>query len=143
MAGYTVHTGHGTTVGFGTTTFTSEILSITFPDVSRESINVSHMGTSATTSGGFGSEEFIMAALVDGGSMDLELHHDPDKVPPVDLAIEEITVTWPKATGDSTAATWVFQGGATGYSPSAPHDDKMTGSLSVKISGKVVITAAA
>lgn len=143
MPGYTVSAGHGTTVVFGTSAFTSDILSVGFPDISRESLPTSHMGTAATTSGGVGSMTSIPAALVEPGSMELELHFDPDQVPPIDLAQETITVTWPKAAADSTAANWAFTGHCTNYSPAAPFDDKMTGSLTVKVSGKITFTAAA
>ena len=143
MAGSTVDIGHGCTVAFATTAFTASIESITVSGVTRSAIDTSHMGTTATTSGGFGSRTFIPEALSDAGEMGLTIQFNPQTVVPIDLAAEQVTLTWPLVVGDSTPATWVFSGFMTGYSNEASFEDKMMADVTVKISGKVTETAAA
>jgi len=117
----------GITIVFGTSGFSAELLDITAPTGTREPINTSHQGTS-------GQHTFTPADLMDWGSLEISFHFAPSTDPPIDGAAETVTITWPDAT------TWAFSGFMTDYSASAPLNDKMTGSATVKVSGDVTIT---
>ena len=142
MAGTSVDVSTGITIVFGTSGFTSEILDVAQPGVSRKSIDVSHMGTAAPSAGSYGNMPFIPGRLSDAGELTLDVHYNPDVVPPIDLVAETITVTFPLVPGDSTPAKIVFTGFFTAFDPSFPLDDKMVASATIKISGSVARTAA-
>lgn len=119
--------GTGITISFATGFF-AEILDVTPPGVSRESIQTSHMGTTI-------AHDFIPSKLVDWGELSVELQFDPGDDPPINTDPEEIIITFP----NSAATTWTFQGFMTGYEPSAPLEDKMTASATIKVTGDVTV----
>lgn len=127
--------GTGITVVFATSAFTAEIVDVGGPGRSRESVNISHQGTT-------GAHVFIPATLVDNGEFTLDLHFDPDDEPPINGPNETITITWPKVSGDATAATWAFSGHVTGHEPTGTLEDKMTASVTIKVSGDITKVAA-
>lgn len=135
--------GTGTTIVFGTSGFSAEIVGVQLGGVSREAIDTSHMGTTPTPAGKMGSRTFMPGDLSDGGELQLEVHHDPDLVPPIGGAVETVTVTFPLPAGQATPASYAFSGFVTGYSAAVPLEDKMTGTLSVKVSGPITPTASA
>ena len=120
----------GITIVFGTSAFTAEITDVAGPTASRDSVEVTHQGTLL-------GRDFVPTDLPDYGEISWDIHFNPDDDPPVNLAVEVITVTWP------SGATWVFDGFVTSYEHGAPLLDKMTGSITVKISGVIVVTPAA
>ena len=120
--------GTGTTISFASG-FLAEILDITLPGMSRESIQTSHMGTS-------GDHTFTPAKLVDNGEMVVELGFDADEDPPIDDDPETVTITFP----DSGSSTWVFTGFLTGYEGSDPLEDRVTATATVKVTGGIVIS---
>lgn len=130
MASPLVDIGTGITIVFGTTGFTAQIVDVSGPGLSRESIDVTHQET-------VDARAFTPADLFDGGELSFDIHFNPDTDPPVDEVAETITITWP------AGATWAFNGFMTGYEPAAPLDDKMTGSVTVKVNGDITITPAA
>lgn len=136
MPSAAVQTSIGTTIAFADSSFSAEILDIGLPEISREALNVSHVGTSAPAAGSFGSKEFIPHDFVDAGTLTMELHFNPDTDPPIHADAEQITITW------KDGATWVFTGFFTNFSVSAPLRDKMTASATVKISGAIAHTDA-
>jgi hypothetical protein len=124
----------GTTVSFGTSSFSMNIDTVQPYDLQREAVNMSHMGTQDF-------HVFTPAMLVDAGELTIDGHFDPDIDPPIDAAAEEITVQFPPQGADTTGATAVFNGFMTGYRPSAPMEDKATCTATIKITGGVTITA--
>lgn len=116
--------GFGTTITFSTGYF-AEIISVDGPDLSRESIDTTHM---ATTSG---LMTFIPSDLIDNGTLSVEMAYLPGTAPPISSAAETVTVTYPDS---STAA---FSGFLTSFSPSIPIDDRMTASAEIKVSGAI------
>ena len=120
-------TGHGTKINFGTSLFTAEILDVTPPSGSRESINVSHMLTSS-------AHRFIPADLVDWGEFKFQCGFVPSTAPILSSAPEIITITFPDAT------KWSFSGFCTGYSPSVPMNDKMVCDITVKVDGNITVS---
>jgi len=123
------HIGTGTTITFATGFF-AEILDISPPGASRVSINMSHMTTT-------NAHAFDPGDLVDWGEMGVDLAFDPSEEPPIEDAKETVTITFP----NSAASTWAFTGFMTGFEPSVPLEDRMTASATVKVDGKVTVTA--
>lgn len=119
--------GTGTTIAFGTSSFDAELLSLNGNDISREDIDVTHMGSTAY-------REFMPSDLVDGGSIDMEIMFDPDEQPPINAAAETITITFP--TSLASGATFVFTGYVNSWSWGDPLEDKMTAQLTIKVDGK-------
>lgn len=146
MAGTTVDVGSGTTVAFTTGGFSAELIDVQWSGITRGSIETTHMGTTATAAAGatFGSRTFMPTDFTDPGELTLEYHFDPDITPPIEDATgDTVTVTWPKAAGDSSAAKWVGTGFVTGYTVNDPMEDKQTATLVFKLSALVTKTAAA
>ena len=53
---------------------------------------------------------------------------------------ENVTVTFP--TGSAmTAATWVFSGYINSWSAQLPLDEKITGTITIKVAGDITVTA--
>jgi hypothetical protein len=119
--------GTGSTVVFGTSGFTADILGVNLPDITRESINTSHMGTT-------GSHTFTLADLVDNGTLDLEIAWVAGLVPPIltNAAMETVTVSFA-----GSASTWSFSCGQTQLGIAIPFEDKMTANCTFKISGNI------
>lgn len=125
----------------GTLAQLAEVLSITPPQPSRETIAAS---TLATT----GGMEFIAAGLYDAGEISAQLHYiagdttDDALVAARDagsLQVFRITVKGASATEDLT-----FEGYITTYGPDGLEiDGKQTASLTVKISGDLTQAASA
>ena len=120
----------GITIVFGTSGCSAEILDVNPPSLSRESVEVTHQGTT-------GGKDFIPADLYDAGECSFDVHFNPDTAPPIDEAAETITITFP------SGATWAFSGFLTGYEPKAPLEDKMTATVTIKVTGEITITPAA
>ena len=117
----------GITITFSTG-FLAEILDVSPPGSSRESIQTSHMGTT-------NAHTFTPADLVDWGELTVEMAFAPGTTPPITSVAEEIVITFP----DSGASTWTFSGFMTGFEPSAPLEDRMTASATIKVSGAVAV----
>lgn len=111
---------------FGTSGFTGEILDVTPPNTSRESIETTHQLTT-------GNQTFMPADNPDPGELSFDMHHDPTANPPINAPAETITLTY---TGDGT--TEAFTGFMTGYDPTAPVGGKMTAGVKIKVSGNIV-----
>lgn len=123
-----MYVGTGTTIGFDSG-FLAEILDVTPPGMSRESIPTSHMATPDN------AHTFTPSKLVDYGEMACDIGFDPSEEPPIDEDPETITITFP----DSASTEWSFLGFMTGYEPADPLEDRMVASVTVKVSGKVSI----
>ena len=143
MAGSTVDIGTGTTITFGTSNFSSELTGLGWSGIARESVDTSHMGTSAAGATEIGQRTFIPGDLVDPGEISIELHFDPDQQPPIDQATETITISFPLVAGDATPADWACSGFMTDFELGVPLEDKMTATATLKITGNITLTAAA
>lgn len=121
--------GTGTTIVFGTSGFTAEILSVNGNDVSINAIDASHMGSS-------GSREKIFGTLVDEGEVEFEFAFDPDSQPPIGEAAETITITFPVPEGGSTGAKVAGTGKITKWSWSDPLEEKMTAQATITWDGQ-------
>lgn len=135
MALGTLCTGFGTTIVFGTSAFTGSIYNVSRTGGTRKAIDKTHMGSANSR------YEFCPAALVDDGTYELEVEFNPNISAPIDGAAETITITYPLGT-QITAAKDVFTGFVTNISQRVPLDDRLTMTMTLKISGKVVRTVA-
>lgn len=129
-----VGNGQGTTITFGTSSFTANVMSISVDGVERPAIDTSHLGTTT-------SRTFIPGDLVDEGSVTLAIQYDPDSEPPKKGALETVTITFPLSTGATTAASRAFSAFVTGFDAGVEMDALMTGNVTIKVSGNVTVTA--
>lgn len=129
-----VDNGTGASITFGTSGFTANLTAINGEGIERASIETTHLGTTT-------ARTFMGGDLFDPGNVSLELQFDPDNKPPFTGASETITVTFPLSSGGSTAATWAASGFVTGFDYGAPLEELMTGTMTVKLSGDITVTA--
>lgn len=125
--------GFGTSLKIGAVAV-AEILDVSGPSLSLETIDVtSHNSLEAW-------REYI-AGLLDAGEITFDINYVPTAVTHKNAAggllyllatraSQAFTLTFP----DTTA--WTFNGFVTGFEPSAPVDDKLSASITIKISGK-------
>jgi hypothetical protein len=128
--------GQGTFVTFGSIVGSAAtqyaVNSVSLGGVSRDVVDASHLLTS-------GGKEFIGSEYYDPGELTLEIHHDPS-LNPVNLLTNVGTAqvcTIIFANGGTSTAKWSAYGFASAFEASAPKDDMMTGSLTIKLSGNL------
>lgn len=117
--------GIGTTIVFGTSGFSADILSIDGWDRTREKIETTHMGTTS-------EKTFTPSALSDPGELSLTIHFLGSEAEPIGLVPETITIDW-----GGSGNTWSGSGFVTSYSPQAPIEDRMTASMTIAFSGAI------
>lgn len=122
--------GTGTSITFGTSGFTGEIIGVAQSGIERPAIPTSHLGTTS-------SHTFMPGDLVDEGEVTLEVAYNPNTQPPIRGAAETITITFPVPSGSSNGATAQFSGFCTGWDWNAPLEEKMVANVTIKISGTV------
>ncbi|MET3662501.1 phage tail tube protein [Aquamicrobium ahrensii] len=114
-----------------------EVYDITPPSDTVDQVDVTHMQSPNRR------REFI-AGLSDPGSAAFEMNFVPGS--PSDLKIQEIRGTGEQVLCRITfpnAVTWQFSGQIESYEPAIPTEDKLTASVSFKVSGSTVATPAA
>lgn len=115
----------------------AEVTSITPPSDTVDQVDVTHMQSPNRR------REFV-PGLSDPGSASLEMNFVPGSAS--DLLIQEIRGTGEQVKCRITfpsSVTWVFDGQIESYEPAIPNEDKMTATVSFKVSGSTVATAAA
>lgn len=120
----------GTTITFDSGFF-AEIINLEHSGMERGSVDVTHMGSTV-------ERESLPTDLFDPGELTVELHFAAQTRPPIDNAAETCTVTFPGGT------TWAGSAFMTNWAYSAPLEDKMTGTGTLKYDGigtKFTITA--
>jgi hypothetical protein len=119
--------GYGITITFASG-FLAEILDVKPPAHSRESVELTHAGTTK-------AKEFEPEKLYDAGEMSVDIAFDPSVSPPIDADPETVTITYPDG------STWAFEGFMTNYEPSVPIGaEQATASVTIKVSGEVTIS---
>ena len=142
--GVAIDVGTGTTLTIPnspkTTAWTANLLSLTYGEVTRNTIETSHMGTPATAATNvFGTATFSPVDIADSGVLTAEVHFNPDPgtggalVFPMHGDVETMTITFPNAD------TWAFDGFVTGAELGDPLEDVMTASLTIRATGGVTI----
>jgi len=125
----TTRTGFGIGIQFANGFF-AEIIDVTPPNQTREAIETTHTQTPE------GWATFEPSDVADAGELQVEMAFHPDSPVPVKQPKESITITFPSGT------TWAFLGFLTEHAPAAPIDDRMTASVTIKVSGKITVTPA-
>jgi len=125
-----MYIGTGTTVSFGGSPI-GEILDVTPPGVSRETVQSSTMGS-------VDAHTFLGTKLYDGGEVSLEIALNPTSSWVISSgdAAQAMVITFP----DSGSTTWGFDAIVTGYEPADPLEDRMTATLTFKVTGAITIT---
>ena len=126
---------YGTTIAFASG-FIAEFVKIKWSGMKRSDIDVTHMASPD------GWKEFKPGALTDPGGLEIEIHFNPNAVPPIQANREPITVTWPVPPGGTVGAKWVCDGFMhEGPDPEGELDGKIVGNCKIKFSGKPTFTA--
>jgi hypothetical protein len=120
--------GHGLTMTFSG--FSANIVSLSGPNLSRESIDKTHMGTTNW-------KEFMPADLADAGEVSMEVEFAPDALPPILGATGALAITW----GSVEADVWTCQAFMTGFSVSAGESGaRMMASATFKLTGAPAVS---
>lgn len=126
-----VDMGTGTTITWGTSTFTALIRDI---DHSGQSLSKHKTSDQSTT----GTHTYIMGKLKEGGSFNVDFLFDSSlavKLPPLGAAAETITVTYPDGGKEA------FSGAVGSYGKQVPYDDDiMKGSMVIEVLGPITYT---
>lgn len=114
----------------GTYTALAEVFDITPPNEVTDVIDASHMGSP--------DREFVMG-LTDPGETSFEMNFVPGSTSEgLILAAKAARVAKNFRIVFPNAATWTFAGLLTGYEPAVPNDDKMTATVTIKVTGAVL-----
>lgn len=141
MAESTAVIGYGTTFAFGdgatpeVFTELAEVTDITPPSDSVDIIETTHMGSPNRT------KEFT-AGLNDPGECSFDIHFLPGVGD--DELIQAKRNTGAKANYQITypnGTTWTFAGILTGYAPTVPVNDRMTATVTFKVTSSYVAVA--
>ena len=127
----TAAVGTGTSITFGTTAHSQPLLSVSGPSTSRESIQTSDMSTTAW-------HTFIQADLTDGGEVTLEFEYNgDDTIWTLMVAAPEVVTI--DVAGEGAGDILTFTAFATSGAPEIPFEDKMTASITLKLTGAPTI----
>ena len=121
-----LQTGNGVTIVFGTSGFTANYTRIGGTEMSRESIETTHLGTTDY-------KTFVPDDLIDGGEFSCEFYWDPasSSSPPISGAAETITITY---TSGETLSGSGFLTSSTG--PDAENGSLLSGEFTLKWAGQ-------
>lgn len=115
----------------------AEVYDITPPNDTVDEIDATHMQSPNRT------REFI-PGLIDPGEASFEMNFVPGSASDLKIAALKVAgarvkcrITFPNA------VTWVFSGWVSGYEPAVPTDDKMTATVTWRVTGSTVSTPAA
>lgn len=135
----TASIGYGTqfaiSIDSGTTyTNLANVTSITPPSKSADIIDVTHMESPDQT------REFL-GGMINPGECSLEIDFDPSSATDVLLTGLDPQLKYPCRITFRNGTVWDFTGFLTAYEPEIPVDDKMTATVTFKITAPVVPTA--
>ena len=118
----------------GATTFVAvaEVTNIGLLDIDVDDLDVSSHDSPNQW------REFI-GGMIDGGELSMDINYDPALHGTLFSAIGE-TRDHKFILPDAGAAEVAFEGHISGFSAGAPYDDKLSATVTVKVSGAVTIT---
>lgn len=129
----------GTTIGMGngdgppeTFTNVADVTSIDVLDIDVDNID-------ATSHDSTGQWREFVASLKDAGELSLDLNYDPSAHGTLFSAIG-VEKNWQITLTDSGAAVVTFAAFINGFSAQAPYDDKLSATVTLKVTGAVTIT---
>lgn len=122
--------GHGATLTFAG--FVANLLGIDGPNLSRDGIDSTHMGTTV-------SKDYIPADLVEPGEISCEVEFDVQAVPPITGPKQTLVIVWGSG---ATLKTWTWTNAAfmTGFKGGAKSGERMTGTASFKVTALPVVS---
>ena len=130
-------TGNGTTFTYDGG-LVADVLSISTPSVSAATIDTTNIGSIHRT---------FIAGTIDSGEMTLEIMYDPnsdtDLEDPWDNTATAAPVEKPCIItfADSGTATFTFQAILVSFSASVAIDDRVTASITLRVSGPITVAA--
>lgn len=131
--------GVGTTLLFTESQLTLNIRRIRRAGIERGAIEVTSLDAEEAGPGGYGNRDFIFSKLVDPGSLELEVYHDPD----FDLhtllgrEAELLVLTYPRAAKGEIPASEAALGGVTAVNWDIAQGEAMVASITVKLAKRV------
>lgn len=123
---WAMHDGASTYVDIG------EVTNIDLLDIDVDDIDVSSHDSP-------GQWREFLGGMKDGGELSMEVNYDPAEHGTILSAVgtsRDHRLTLP----DAGAATIAFEGYVSGFSAQAPYDDKLSATITVKVSGAVTVT---
>lgn len=130
-------TGHGVQVAFDTATNALNLISVTPPQLSAESVPAPHAELAEDS-----FVPYLPADLIEGGELVARVEVDPDYDPPMTTEVASTILTWPTAPGGSTGATWTFKSQMVGYEPDEVTTGvRMEASIRLKVAGDIAVAA--
>ena len=144
--------GIGSTIAFGTlgtnAKFTAHLLDITGPSYARPAIDMSNQ--SSPTAASVGNTNFAQVyrefdpGVCDPGELAADIVYNPNHAPPVNEPKETITLSAPPPFPGATAfATFACAGFCSGFEQMSPWEDKMSGRMTLKMSGAPTLVTVA
>jgi len=120
--------GTGTIIKFNAVAI-GEVLDVTPPNITRGAVETSHMTTSEY-------HTHMPTVLLEGGDVSFEVAHNPnyDFNAAFALKIKTLLIEMPESS-DKDISCWAF---LTGFEPGIPFEDRMTATLTFKVTGKVL-----
>lgn len=122
--------GTATTVTWTGSNWAEIIGTVVGPSQDRGFVQTSHMGTTV-------AHTFIPVDLIDTGTIEIEMHFDGTVALPTFGAEATVTIAW---AGVGTTNLTTVQAFMTNFTPSAPLEDVMTATATLKCSGAVTKT---
>lgn len=123
--------GTATTVNFDTSYFAEIIGTVEGPSYDRGFVQTSHMTTTTAHS-------YIPVDLYDPGTIEVEMHFEGTTGLPTFGAEETVLIDY---AGAGTTTRTQVQAFMTNFTPSAPFEDVMTATATLKISGAPIKSA--
>jgi len=120
----------------GTSDYDVEIIGSNFSGLEVPVVDTSHLGTTGTRTA-------IMGDLIAPGTLECEIHVDPDKLDLLHTAIgtaQTMTFTFKTVTGESSGATYAGSGAISSHNFSVPLEDKMVGNYTISWLGALTGT---
>lgn len=128
--------GTGATIQFGSSTFASDLISLTLPEITREAIDTTHLGTT-------GAKTAKPAKLRNVGEIQAEFDHDPAQLDLTKRDAEQITISYPLLTGQATPTRLVFNGFVISQGGEEMKiDDRMRTKVTIRVNGDITVNAA-
>tara|TARA_R110000824_G_scaffold401762_1_gene615155 strand:+ start:7552 stop:7950 length:399 start_codon:yes stop_codon:yes gene_type:complete len=128
-------TGNGTTFSYAGGAV-ADVISISAPTVSTATIDTTNIASIHRT---------FIAGTIDSGEMSLEIMYDPNSDTDIEDAWDNTAVAAPVfkpcIIAFSDSATFTFDAILVGFSASVAIDDKVTASITLKITGAVTVAA--
>lgn len=128
--------GTGASIQFGSSAFSSDLISLTLPEITREAIDTTHLGTVSAKSS-------KPAKLRNVGEIQAEFDHDPAAIDLTKRDAEQITINYPLLSGQVTPTKLVFNGFVTSQGGEEMKvDQRMSTKATIKVNGDITVVAA-